>query len=268
MHGVEGIDALDGADAVPTIAARLPRFGVTAFCPTIDGLRIRRRCGRCWPASRDARRSSAPGRARVLPAHLESNFINPRLRGAQPLECLRVARAPRLGETAIGEFHRRRHPRRDRSRARRTSASSRSRRSSTGGLDLIRRLRRRRPSRLARALGRDLRQGQRRHRRRRPPRDASVQPHAAAGHREPGLAGAVLASDEVAAELICDGVSRPSGGDARGDCREGPGARHGDHRRHRRLRPAGRLARHARRAARSRSATPRTWTMARSPAAC
>jgi N-acetylglucosamine-6-phosphate deacetylase len=34
-----------------------------------------------------------PGRARVLPAHLESNFINPEYRGAQPLECIRTAAA-------------------------------------------------------------------------------------------------------------------------------------------------------------------------------
>ena len=37
MHGVDGIDALDAradSDAVAAIAARLPRYGVTAFCPT------------------------------------------------------------------------------------------------------------------------------------------------------------------------------------------------------------------------------------------
>jgi N-acetylglucosamine-6-phosphate deacetylase len=32
----------------------------------------------------------AAGAARVLPAHLESNFINPEYRGAQPIKCLRV----------------------------------------------------------------------------------------------------------------------------------------------------------------------------------
>ena len=34
--------------------------------------------------------AAAPGRARVLPAHLESNFINPEYRGAQPASCLRA----------------------------------------------------------------------------------------------------------------------------------------------------------------------------------
>ena len=34
VHGVEGIDVLDGGGAVAAIAGRLPRFGVTAFCPT------------------------------------------------------------------------------------------------------------------------------------------------------------------------------------------------------------------------------------------
>ena len=37
-------------------------------------------------------RGTRPGGARVLPAHLESNFINPDYRGAQPLECLRLPR--------------------------------------------------------------------------------------------------------------------------------------------------------------------------------
>src|SRR5262249_26296489 len=34
VHGVDGIDTLDGEDAIARIAERLPRFGVTAFCPT------------------------------------------------------------------------------------------------------------------------------------------------------------------------------------------------------------------------------------------
>jgi N-acetylglucosamine-6-phosphate deacetylase len=40
-------------------------------------------------AVRAARTTRVPGGSRVLPAHLESNFINPEFRGAQPLECLR-----------------------------------------------------------------------------------------------------------------------------------------------------------------------------------
>src|SRR5690242_15804939 len=34
VHGVEGHDSLDGGDAIREIAGRLPRVGVTAFCPT------------------------------------------------------------------------------------------------------------------------------------------------------------------------------------------------------------------------------------------
>ena len=34
VHGVDGIDVLDGGSAVAEVARRLPKFGVTAFCPT------------------------------------------------------------------------------------------------------------------------------------------------------------------------------------------------------------------------------------------
>src|SRR5215212_4730455 len=34
VHGVRGIDSLDGGDAIGRIARILPEFGVTAFCPT------------------------------------------------------------------------------------------------------------------------------------------------------------------------------------------------------------------------------------------
>lgn len=85
VHGVLGVDVLDGADAVVAVARQLPRFGVTAFCPTSvacspDTLSI------FLAAVAAARVAPAAGAARVLPAHLESNFINPEYRGAQPLE--------------------------------------------------------------------------------------------------------------------------------------------------------------------------------------
>ena len=38
--------------------------------------------------------------ARVLPAHLESNFINPDYKGAQPAACLRSIRASRPSHLA------------------------------------------------------------------------------------------------------------------------------------------------------------------------
>ena len=93
VHGVEGFDTLDDGNAVAEIAKRLPRYGVTAFCPTTVA---------CAPAElvqvlRDvgtARTARPEASARVLPAHLESNFINPDYRGAQPGACLRLPPEP------------------------------------------------------------------------------------------------------------------------------------------------------------------------------
>lgn len=89
VHGVLGRDVQDGAGAIAAIAADLPRFGVTAFCPTTVA---------CSPADlaivlgqvRALREAPSPGSARVLPAHLESNFISPEYCGAQPVTCLRT----------------------------------------------------------------------------------------------------------------------------------------------------------------------------------
>jgi len=89
VHGLEGRDVLDGGGAVADIASRLPKFGVTSFCPTSVA---------CDPATLAAlltavaiaQSSPAPRSARVLPAHLESNFINPAWNGAQPRRCLRL----------------------------------------------------------------------------------------------------------------------------------------------------------------------------------
>src|SRR5262249_13584761 len=90
-HGVDGVDSLDGGDSIATIAASLPKYGVTAFCPTTVA---------CAPEAlrgvldqvRTARETPPARAARVLPAHLESNFINPEYRGAQPATCLRSPR--------------------------------------------------------------------------------------------------------------------------------------------------------------------------------
>ena len=92
VHGVAGHDVLDGPGAVRAVAERLPRWGVTAFCPTTVA---------CSPAALtalfdDIARIRTGGQvtgARVLPAHLESNFIAAEYRGAQPLACLRKAPA-------------------------------------------------------------------------------------------------------------------------------------------------------------------------------
>jgi len=99
VHGVEGHDTLGGPNSIAAIAARLPRFGVTSFCPTTVA---------CRPlALREAldqvcheRAHRAPNSARVLPAHLESNFISLEYAGAQPLACL----CQPGGEAQGGEF--------------------------------------------------------------------------------------------------------------------------------------------------------------------
>jgi N-acetylglucosamine-6-phosphate deacetylase len=203
LHGVEGTDTLEGSNAVRTIAGKLPKYGVTAFCPTSLA---------CAPgvlrtmleAVRDARTTRAPGGARVLPAHLESNFINPEYKGAQPLECLRSPRAPAprtagmewTGDDILREIA---NARPDVGIV--TVASE-----LEGGLELIESLvghghhvsLGHSGATHAQALD-GIRAGARQATHlfnRMPP----------LGHRAPGLTGAVLESDEVVAELICDGV--------------------------------------------------------------
>jgi N-acetylglucosamine-6-phosphate deacetylase len=88
VHGLEGVDALTTPDGVREMARRFPRFGVTAFCPTSIACAPHVLRG-LFEAIDRARESPEPAAARVLPAHLESNFINPEFRGAQPLACLR-----------------------------------------------------------------------------------------------------------------------------------------------------------------------------------
>jgi N-acetylglucosamine-6-phosphate deacetylase len=199
VHGLLGFDTLDGAGAIASMAAALPRFGVTAFCPTTlacapDPLRT------VLAAVRDARVAPRPGSARVLPAHLESNFINPEYRGAQPLECIRTmsglpadgaftgvdildvldAHRPDVGIVTVAP-------------------------EMPGGLDLV--------ARLAgsghivsighsgasfeaanEAIDAGVRQATHLFNRMTP-----------MSHRAPGVTGAALAREEVCAELICDG---------------------------------------------------------------
>ncbi|MEZ5286159.1 MAG: hypothetical protein R2712_15385 [Vicinamibacterales bacterium] len=81
VHGVDGTDVLDDPDAVARVAARLPRYGVTGFCPTSGPARPRRwtcssaRCSRrrlrrrparpaCFPHTSRATSSTRTGKAR------------------------------------------------------------------------------------------------------------------------------------------------------------------------------------------------------------
>jgi N-acetylglucosamine-6-phosphate deacetylase len=204
VHGVCGYDAQAGAESLARVAARLPQYGVTAFCPTSVA---------CPPdvlaafldavgALRAARR---PVDARVLGAHLESNFINPAYAGAQPAACLRLPPAANgHGDAAAGNFS-----------AADVLAVVKGHRPDVavltlapelpGGLDLVRQLA---------GWGVRVSLGH-------SGATSEEADHAiAAGachathlfnrmapmtHREPGLAGAVLANDAVAAEIIADG---------------------------------------------------------------
>jgi N-acetylglucosamine-6-phosphate deacetylase len=199
VHGIEGHDTLDGDDAVAQISSRLPRYGVTAFCPTTVA---------CGPGElraflnqvREVRVAPAAGRARVLPAHLESNFINPDYRGAQPASCLRVPGA----DAHSGDYSGREIL--DAIAASRPDVGIVTLAPELpGGLDLVKSLV---------AAGHRVSLGH---------SGADFDTAVAAieagarhathlfnrmtpiAHRAPGLAGAVLSREDVAAELICDG---------------------------------------------------------------
>ena len=228
VHGVEGVDSQDPGDPIAFLAERLPKYGVTAFCPTTvacppDMLR------RVLDQVRLARAAPRPRSARVLPAHLESNFISAAYRGAQPSGCLRSPQAA-LGPGRSGK------PGRSESREGGsrlfTEARSAKVEEEFDGADILAEIVRAAPDvgivTIAPELdgGLDLIRWL-----------ASRGHHASVGHsgasyeealsafaagarqathlfnrmpplhhRAPGLAGAVLQADEVAAEIICDGV--------------------------------------------------------------
>lgn len=203
VHGIEGVDSLDGDGAIAAIAARLPRYGVTSFCPTsvacapIELSRMLaevRACGR------------APSRsgARVLRAHLESNFINPEYRGAQPKHCLRTPSgdAPGVGGASFEAGDITTILARDRDAVGIVTVAP----ELDGALALIASLR---------DAGQIVSVGHSgaTYEQTRAAIDAGVT-HAThlfnrmspLHHRAPGVAGAVLDSEAVRAELICDGV--------------------------------------------------------------
>jgi N-acetylglucosamine-6-phosphate deacetylase len=204
VHGIGGHDVQDGAEGLASVVAMLPRHGVTAFCPTSIA---------CSPDAlseflgnvQDLRRFRRPVDARVLGAHVESNFINTDYRGAQPAACLRIPdpTAPdpegasgaftAADVTAVLDLHR---P----DVGILTLAPE-----LPGGLALIRHFT---GSGVRVSLGHSAANF-----------DMAEEAIAAGAchathlfnrmppmtHRDPGLAGAILASDAVAAELIADG---------------------------------------------------------------
>jgi N-acetylglucosamine-6-phosphate deacetylase len=206
VHGADGVDVLGAEEPVAVLAARLPRYGVTAFCPTTiacapDALR------RVLTQVRRARELPPAASARVLPAHLESNFISPDYRGAQPLACLRSP-AQALRRTAPLDQH------------------------TFTGAEILQEVERAAPDVGIVTLAPELDGGpelvawlvRRGYRVSLGHSAASYEEATAAidagarqathlfnrmppiGHRSPGLAGAVLENEQVAAELICDGV--------------------------------------------------------------
>lgn len=201
VHGAMGVDSLNGDGAVAAMAERLPAWGVTAFCPTTVA---------CDPPTLDRflaevaslRAAGRDGSARVLPAHLESNFINVEFAGAQPIDCIRVP-VPDRGAQGSGFSARDVLEVIDRHRADVgivTMAPE-----LDGAMELLR-------SFVAAGIrvsmghsGATFEQAQ--------DAIAAGARHAThlfnrmppMTHRDPGLAGAVLASEDVAAELISDG---------------------------------------------------------------
>ena len=204
VHGVEGKDTLAASDAVAEMARRLPRYGVTGFCPTTVA---------CGPvelrllldAIRAARTSPVPGHARVLPAHLESNFINPDFRGAQPLTCLRLGNRDRLpGPPQVGDFSGQ-EILDEIDLARGEVGIITMAPEMPGGMDLVRRLTRAGHTVSLGHSGATFEQGLE-------GIDAGAR-HAThlfnrmppLSHRAPGLIGAIFSRPEIRAEIVCDG---------------------------------------------------------------
>ena len=202
VHGLEGCDTLDEGDPLARIAGTMPKYGVTAFCPTTVACPPRPLTALLRQVAQ-ARANRPPTSARVLPAHLESNFINPAFKGAQPGQCLRLppgsAEAERDGDFSAAEIL-------DVIAAARPDVGIVTLAPELpGGIDLVRSLV---------AAGHRVSVGH---------SGADVDEAMAAidagarhathlfnrmtpmSHRAPGVAGAVLARDEVTAELICDG---------------------------------------------------------------
>ena len=223
VHGVEGVDSQDPVGAIASIAERLPRYGVTGFCPTTVAC-TPELLRRVLDQVRRAREVPAPRSARVLPAHLESNFINAEFRGAQPSACLRSPRTALVGSGRSGGLATPKLGGVDPSEG----GSS----ENFDGADILAEIERAAPDVGIVTLAPELEGGldlirwlvARGHRVSLGHSGATYEEALAAidagarqathlfnrmppvHHRSPGLAGAVLQSEEVAAEVICDGV--------------------------------------------------------------
>jgi N-acetylglucosamine-6-phosphate deacetylase len=87
VNGFAGNDAAAGTASISAIAAALPRTGVTAFLPTMITARLD--CMANFVTSVEAaRRAAGPESARILGAHLEGPFLDPRKRGAHDADLM------------------------------------------------------------------------------------------------------------------------------------------------------------------------------------
>ena len=77
LNGAFGDDFADPAAGMDRICRDLPRFGVTGFVPTI----VTSAPAAYGPALANLRRRSAPGEAAVLGVHIEGPYISPAYRG-------------------------------------------------------------------------------------------------------------------------------------------------------------------------------------------
>ena len=90
IHGAAGADVMDGEPAaLRTIAGVLPAEGTTAFLATTMTQEAEK-IGQALRAVAEYKdKYEGPGRAEVLGVHLEGPFLSPKRAGAQPIEYMR-----------------------------------------------------------------------------------------------------------------------------------------------------------------------------------
>jgi N-acetylglucosamine-6-phosphate deacetylase len=91
VNGAFGIDLSNEPDRVREVASQLPQFGVTAFCPTVitgPASAVPNALRAVQAALQDGTKSLGPT-ARILGLHAEGPFLAPARRGTHPLEHVR-----------------------------------------------------------------------------------------------------------------------------------------------------------------------------------
>jgi N-acetylglucosamine-6-phosphate deacetylase len=184
INGGFGYDFTQAPESIPEVAARLPRFGVTAFLPTIISAPLE-----TYKRALDAITAPAGG-ARPLGLHFEGPFLNPERAGAHDRQFLLLPDARIVQQWASLE------------RVRMVTLAP----ELPGALELIERLRR---AGVTAALG----HSQATYAEAKAAFDAGARfvthlfnAMRPLHHREPGLAGAALEDPRVRVSLIADGV--------------------------------------------------------------